>query len=99
MGSEMRRGCPCGRDYDASDWAGLPMTAHLAGQELARIVTPWPAHVVVEVRTCRCGRPISRLAGRVSQRPSRGARDEIATLASSWLQNVDEDRKGKRASS
>lgn len=60
----LRRRCTCGRKYDASDWSALALATRLGSQELAPLVTSWPAHVVVEVRTCtRCGRSMSALMG------------------------------------
>ena len=56
--------CACGRHYDAQRWAALPLFTRLTGQEVSAIVTPWPPHLVVEVRICvGYERPISRLTG------------------------------------
>jgi hypothetical protein len=64
MGPKLRRECACGREYDASHWSTLALATRLGSQELAPLVTSWPARVVVEVRTCTgCGRSMSALMG------------------------------------
>ena len=63
MRSSSQRACACGRHYDAKQWAALPLFAQLSVAEISAIVTPWPPHLLVEVRICvGCERPISRLA-------------------------------------
>jgi hypothetical protein len=60
--------CACGRYYDARRWHELSLFAQLSPAEVAPHATPWPAHLVVEVRVCvGCGRWISRLTEHVGQ--------------------------------
>jgi hypothetical protein len=54
--------CACGRHYDAERWAALRLFARLTAADVSSLVTPWPSHVVVEVRVCaHCNRQMSRL--------------------------------------
>jgi hypothetical protein len=62
MTSTSQRSCACGRHYDNERWAALPVFARLAAKDVSSIATPWPTHLVVEVRVCTtCRRHISRL--------------------------------------
>jgi hypothetical protein len=62
MRSSSQRACACGRHYDTKRWAALHLFARLTVEEVSAVVTPWPPHLVVEVRVCAgCERPISRL--------------------------------------
>ena len=62
MQSSSQRTCACGRHYDAERWAALPVLARLTARDVSSIATPWPTHLVVEVRVCTsCKRRISRL--------------------------------------
>ena len=66
-----RHTCTCGRRYDADDWTKLPLFAQLSGADLSALVTPWPPHVVVQIRSCsHCGRKLSRLSEREASRRS-----------------------------
>ena len=54
--------CSCGRQYTARRWTALPLVARLVARDLSLLVTPWPAHLVVEARKCRgCHHVLSRL--------------------------------------
>lgn len=58
-----QRNCACGRHYEPDQLDELPLFARLTEDEVSAIATPWPAHLVVEVRICDgCERLISRLA-------------------------------------
>jgi hypothetical protein len=62
MRSTLHRNCGCGRRYDDERWAALRLFTRLTAAEVSPIVTPWPPHVVVEVRVCAsCDRCFSRL--------------------------------------
>ena len=62
MGISSLRSCACGHQYDAERWAALPLFARLDATEITPNVTPWPDHLIVEVRVCvACERPIARL--------------------------------------
>ncbi len=62
MRSETLRSCACGRHYDAERWSALDLFTRLTAADVSSLVTPWPAHVVVEVRICaNCERKMSRL--------------------------------------
>ena len=62
MGSDSLGPCACGRHYDAERWAALRLLARLTAADVSSLVTPWPAHLVVEVRVCaHCNRRMSRL--------------------------------------
>ncbi len=52
----------CGRHYDAERWASLQLFAQFTAADVSSLVTPWPPHLVVEVRVCaHCNRQMSRL--------------------------------------
>ena len=62
MRSDSLRPCVCGRHYDAERWAALQLFTRLTVADVSLLVTPWPPHLVVEVRICgNCKRKISRL--------------------------------------
>ena len=62
MRSDTLRPCACGRHYDAERWAALDLFTRLTAADVSSLVTPWPPHVVVEVRICgNCTRKMSRL--------------------------------------
>ena len=62
MRSDSLRLCACGRHYDVERWAALPVFTRLTAAEVSSLVTPWPPHLVVEVRVCaHCNRRMSRL--------------------------------------
>ncbi len=68
MKSSSQRWCACGRHYDATGWAELSLFARLSAEDVASLVTPWPARLVVEVRVCvGCGRTMSRLTEQARQ--------------------------------
>ena len=57
----------CGRcrvERTEAEWSSLPTLTELADDELAGLVSHWPAHRVVVVRACTCGAPIARLVPR-----------------------------------
>ncbi|AKU93837.1 hypothetical protein AKJ09_00501 [Labilithrix luteola] len=65
MRSRAQRACACGRHYDIEAWAALPLITRLTADDVAALVSSWPAHVVIEVRACaRCSRQCSRLVER-----------------------------------
>jgi ribosomal protein S14 len=52
----------CGRAYGPNAWGALPLIQRLDVGDLVAFANPWPAHLVVEARTCaRCGKVVSRL--------------------------------------
>jgi hypothetical protein len=62
MGTGSAGTCVCGRGYDAEGWEGLALFTELSATDLAAHVTPWPPHLVVQVRVCRsCGHKLSRI--------------------------------------
>jgi hypothetical protein len=62
MRSDTLRSCACGRHYDAKGWTALHLFARLTAADVSSLVTPWPPHLVVEVRVCEnCERKVSRL--------------------------------------
>ena len=62
MRSDTLRSCACGRHYDAERWTALHLFTRLSAADVSSLVTPWPPHVVVEVRICEnCNRKMSRL--------------------------------------
>ena len=57
-----KRACTCGRIYDLETWTALPLTRRLTAEHIASLASPWPPHLVVEVRVCAgCHRPLARL--------------------------------------
>jgi hypothetical protein len=62
MRSDSLRPCACGHHYDTERWAALRLFARLTAADVSSLVTPWPPHVVVEVRVCtHCNAQMSRL--------------------------------------
>ena len=62
MRSDTLRPCACGCHYDTERWTALHLFARMTAADLSSLVTPWPAHVVIEVRICaNCKRKVSRL--------------------------------------
>ena len=62
MRSDSPRPCARGRHYDTERWAALQLFARLTAEDVSSLVTPWPPHLVVEVRICgNCNRQMSRL--------------------------------------
>jgi hypothetical protein len=62
MRSDSLRPCGCGLHYEAERWAALHLFARLTAADVSSLVTPWPPHLVVEVRVCaHCNRHMSRL--------------------------------------
>jgi hypothetical protein len=70
-----RHRCPCGREYEACQWAALPLFIRLTAVELASVLTSWPEQMVIEVRSCaHCDRRMSR-ATPIDQLAKTGAHD------------------------
>ena len=62
MRIETLRPCACGCHYDTERWTALHLFTRLTAAQVAPLVDPWPAHVVIEVRICgNCKRKVSRL--------------------------------------
>jgi hypothetical protein len=73
MRSDSLRACACGRHYDAEGWAALPLFTRLTAADVSSLITPWPSHLVVEVRVCtKCDRKMSRLRGAVHGEARKG---------------------------
>jgi hypothetical protein len=68
MNGSSQQSCACGRRYEAEGWTQLALFARLSATDVASLATPWPAHLIVEVRLCvSCGRKISRLVKQATQ--------------------------------
>ena len=62
MRNDSPRPCGCGHHYDTERWTALHLLTRLTAADVSSLVTPWPPHLVVEVRLCaHCKRPMSRL--------------------------------------
>ncbi len=52
----------CGREHSKDAWRRLVPVARLGPDQVQPNVTPWPAGVVIEVRSCdSCGAAIARI--------------------------------------
>jgi hypothetical protein len=62
----VNRVCACGRSYSARAWAALPLHTRLTEVQIASLASPWPTHLVVEIRVCLCKRRMARLCNRAA---------------------------------
>ena len=62
MRSDTLRPCACGCHYDTERWTALHLFTRLTAADVSSLVSPWPAHLAIEVRICgKCKRKMSRL--------------------------------------
>lgn len=49
----------CRVTYDDLSWGSLALFERLEPPKLEQLILEWPNDTCVEVRVCRCGRPIA----------------------------------------